>query len=589
MALVVSVSFASAATLATWDFNATSTTSSATSSNVNLVASSVSVGAGISPGTFTYSDNGITANGGLTDGWNEVSLTAAVTDNDYYQVTITPNTGFNFVINSVSFNHLTNDATGMDFTVRSSEDNFASNLSTGTSTTTSATATISSLKLGVAAGETFTLRIYGYNTAAVTDTFTLDNLVLSGNVVPTEVITSLTTGDSHDQLTIDSLDLSVENGYGEDESWYPLDTVNIETNVEYNGADSDLEMQNIEVKWGLFDRTTGRWIIDDEEKDFDLKGGKDQDVNLQFKLDEKLDKLAGGDLIAYVIATGEDEEYADIKTSDYAEAPVTIQTEDALILDNIQYPESVQCGEDVIITADIWNLGDKKLENNYILVNSQDLGITDERVDIGDFSDFDDTKLNFALKVPTDVEEKTYYIKFTIYDEDDSVFEIADDESAFKVLLSVEGSCIIDPKLTISAELDSEVLVGEELVVIATVTNTDTKSRTFSVAAGDYESWAELVEISPASLTLAAGESKEVKFTFKADEDSAGEQEFNIVLTDSNEKIITQPASVLVEKSQFSLTGLVSEGNGYLWAIGALNVVLVIAIIVAVVKIARRK
>ena len=217
------------------------------------------------------------------------------------------------------------------------------------------------------------------------------------------------------------------------------------------------------------------------------------------------------------------------------------------------------------------------------------MGITDERVDIGDFSDFDDTKLNFALKVPTDVEEKTYYIKFTIYDEDDSVFEIADDESAFKVLLSVEGSCIIDPKLTISAELDSEVLVGEELVVIATVTNTDTKSRTFSVAAGDYESWAELVEISPASLTLAAGESKEVKFTFKADEDSAGEQEFNIVLTDSNEKIITQPASVLVEKSQFSLTGLVSEGNGYLWAIGALNVVLVIAIIVAVVKIARRK
>ena len=128
----------SAVNLATWDFNASSTTASATSSNTNLAASAITVGAGVVPGALVFSADGLTATT-TTDGWNEATIAAAVTDNDYYQVTVTPNSGFNFVITSINFNGLATDA--MDVAIRTSEDSFASSISTTPSTLVASTST----------------------------------------------------------------------------------------------------------------------------------------------------------------------------------------------------------------------------------------------------------------------------------------------------------------------------------------------------------------------------------------------------------------------------------------------------------------
>ncbi len=576
-----------AATISQWDFSATSTTASATSSNSNLVASAVTVGTGIdNTGGFSFTGDGITA-GTTTNGWDETTLAAAVTDNDYYQVTITPNSGFNFVITSISFNHLTTDVLpGMDFTVRSSEDNFVSNLSTGTSTPTSSTTTISSLKLGVGAAETFTLRIYGFSATDDTNDFTIDNLVISGDLVPSQVISCVTNGDSNSQLTVDSLDLSVEEGYGEDEEWYPLDTVKVETNVDYSG-DSDFEMKNIEVKWGLFDRKTNKWIIDDEEKDFDLEGGDDQDVKLQFKLDKKIDKLAAGDIVAYAIATGEDEEFSDAKTCEYAEAKVSMKSENALILDNLQYPNTaVQCLEEVLVTADIWNIGDDKLENNYILVNNKDLGLVNQKIEVGDVSDFDSAELSFTFTVPKGLNEKTHVVTFSLYDEDDDIFEIADSEANFIVPLSVKGNCAVPGTASVSAELGStSVVAGEEIVVTISVKNTGDKTSEYVVSADGYSAWASSAVVGNGTFSLNAGESKDVSMTLQIKEGVSGEQKFNINVFSAGTTVTTQPVAVTVQSGGFlnSLVGS-SGGGNFLWIIGALNVLLVLAIIVIAVR-----
>ena len=576
----------SAATLATWDFSATSTTAAATSSNANLVASAITTGTGIDVADFTFTDDGVEADVG-TDGWDETAIDL----DDYYQVTITPNTGFNFVLTSVSFNNLATDA--MDFAIRTSEDSFASSISTGSVGTTSATSTVSSLQLGVGATETITLRIYGFNAATDADTFTIDNLVISGDVVPTEVIQCITDGDANDQLTVDALDLSVESGYGEDEEWYILDTVNIESNIEYNG-DSDFEMQNIEPKWGLFDRDSGDWIIDDEESDFDLEGGDDLDIAIQLKLDEDADKLATGDVVAYIIATGEDEEFADVATCEYKEQAVTMKSENSLILDSLTYPTTaVQCTEEVLVTGDIWNIGDEKLQDTYILVNNKDLGLVNLKVEVGDVKDFDSANLDFTFKVPTGIEEKSYNVEFALYDEDDDVFEVNDDESKFIVSLSVAGNCGASSSsaATVSASLASGGQAGSNMVVKATIKNSGTKSANYTLNAAGYSVWASTATIDSPVFTLDAGQSKDVMITLAVKKEASGEQVFNLEVLSGNELAVTQPVSVLVERAPgllSSITGGAIGSNGTLWVIGFINVILVLAIIMVAVRFMRK-
>ena len=59
----------------------------------------------------------------------------------------------------------------------------------------------------------------------------------------------------------------------------------------------------------------------------------------------------------------------------------------------------------------------------------------------------------------------------------------------------------------------------------------------------------------------------------------------------TDEKVISQPVSVLVEKAGFSLiTGNIVLGeNWYLWGIGALNIILVLIIIIVAVRLVRKK
>ncbi|MFH1325681.1 MAG: putative S-layer protein [archaeon] len=610
-ALVFFASAVSAATLATWSLNTTAATQTSVSAdtgiNANVVAGSFTAGPGVSdPTTSAISKFDVAANGATidtswvgavlgTDGITATNATAAVTGDAYFQVTITPNTGFNYVVNSISFDTITTDADGMNFAIRTSADNYASDVATGVSSTTSASKSLAGLKVSAAATEVLTIKIYGYNAALTTDTFSIKNLKVSGDLVPTEVISCFTDGDPNSQLTIDSLDLSVETGYGEDDEWYLLDLVNIESNVEYNG-DSDFEMKNIEVQWGLFDRDTNKWIIDDTEKDFDLEGGDDQDVNIQLKLDEKIDKLAAGDIVAYLIATGEDEENADAKTCGYVETPVNMQSENAIILDNIQYPNTaVQCSAEVTVTADVWNIGDEKLENAYILVNNLDLGIVDERIDLEDISDFDNAAdLSFTFTVPSDLDEKSYNILFEVYDEDDDLFEIANDDSSYTVSLSVAGNCEVVGEATVTANIASGGKAGEPLTVMTTVKNSGTRTANYVLSATGYSLWATSATLDNSSFSLNAGESKDVFVTLNVKEDASGEQKFNVEVVSGNNKIVmTQPVSVMIEGNSGLFSGLTGNsilgGNGgYFWFVALLNVLLVAGIIYIVIRLFRK-
>lgn len=157
------------------------------------------VGAGANssgPGRFSF--NGWPL--GATNGSN--TFTGAIDPAIYYETTITPDAGKTFDLSTIVFT-LQRSGTGIrQYAVRSSKDNFASNLPASISGTNAnlsvvtgnifqvtdavtnaqegSTITLSSDFTNLSSA--ITIRFYGFNAEASGGTFSIDNVVLSGNV-----------------------------------------------------------------------------------------------------------------------------------------------------------------------------------------------------------------------------------------------------------------------------------------------------------------------------------------------------------------------------------------------------------------------
>ncbi|MCL5018463.1 MAG: putative S-layer protein [Candidatus Pacearchaeota archaeon] len=409
-------------------------------------------------------------------------------------------------------------------------------------------------------------------------------------------------GNDYDNLD-DDLDVSIEgisviNGFGDDEEWYPMDEVEVE--VEVKNRNSDDNIDNIKIEWGLFNKETGKWTIDViDENDFDLKDGDSETKILSFKvddLDENLEDLGSGDFVFYVRATGDvDNTDNDVACASDSKNVNIVADDNFVIVNNVEITEeSVSCGNEIQVTADVLNLGDEEEESVYVIIYNKELGIN-KKVTLGDIEEFDNTELNAVIAIPENAEEKEYTLELTVYDEEGDIYENKnDDKSRTTFLLTVEGSCSITPKASISATLESEsALAGKEVTIKAIVTNTGTKTATYSLNAAGFAEWASLASIDKKSLIIDAGKSEEVLITLSINNDASGEQDFSIELVEGN-KILTQPVKVTVEKSSLfpNITGMfsgIAGDNWYLWGIGALNVLLVLIIIIVAMKVAKKK
>ena len=394
-------------------------------------------------------------------------------------------------------------------------------------------------------------------------------------------------------------DIRVVSGFGKDNEWYPQDEVEVDVRVENNNNND--KIRNIVLEWGLFNENTGKWTIEvSDESDFDLKDGDEKIVTLKFKLDnmdEDIQDLDKGDFVFYARATGDVDEDTDraVCSSNSDTASIFIES-DFVITTDVQLPETNACGSQVQVTADVWNIGDSDQSDVYIVLYNKELGIN-QKVIIGDVDAFDNTKLDVLVNVPQNVEEKSYSLTISVYNEDSEVFQNSDDDySKSEYALKVAGSCSNLPLASVAANLQSETKAGQELIVKATVANTGSVQKTFGIELTGYEDWATLVSIDKTSLDLKSKATGDVLVTLKVNADASGEKTFNILVKDGT-KILSQPVTATFEKSSIlsALTGLVTgitgteNNNMYLWGIGALNLVLVIVIIFVAVKVVKKK
>jgi len=222
-------------------------------------------------------------------------------------------------------------------------------------------------------------------------------------------------------LKIDIDDLSVVNGFGEDNEWYPFDEIKAEIDIENNGND---KIKNIVVEFGLYDKKNNKWIVKDEEEEFSLNDDSEKSLEILFKISRlsRIDLENTNDYIFYIWVTGYDYETLD-KTSTYDLEDISLNIDsDFFILDNIQVPENSSCGKDIQITANLINIGSEEQEDVYVLIYNRELGIN-QKVEVGDIDSFDKKPLDVTLTLPTNITEKSYVFTMSVYNENDEIYE----------------------------------------------------------------------------------------------------------------------------------------------------------------------
>jgi len=288
-------------------------------------------------------------------------------------------------------------------------------------------------------------------------------------------------------------------------------------------------------------------------------------------------------------------------------AEITVDKENdkekMVVIDEDSYPSPINafCGETVSFDADIYNIGDEDFEDQIkvILVNKE-LGLTVNEIVQGDLDEAEKTDVVLSFKVPSDaVENNQYILKMQVfydYDKDDDVYDEVSDET-FEALLKVSGNCASGTSIgeagtaSVSAVLESGGKAGEEMVVKATISNKGTTTATYTLNAAAYSTWASSASLSSSVLTLSPGNSEDVLITINVKDSASGDETFNIEVLSGNQLVKTQSVSVLVESKSSGLSFLSSgfAGNNlYLWGLGILNIILILAVVLVVVRLMRK-
>lgn len=406
-------------------------------------------------------------------------------------------------------------------------------------------------------------------------------------------------------------------GEGDDDDWMPLDLIEIEVELENNrDLDGDGDLDDILFELGLFKKGSSSnimdemmWISeDDEEVEVgDVDENEDEKWLFEFRVDPrevdednyilKVKAFPDGDESETCL--GESEDLTDFGSSDsFADIQVSKENDEEkmVVIDKKSYSlvTNAFCSEQVSLSVDVYNIGDKDFEDQIkVTLSNKELGINEEEISSGDFDEGDKSQVTFSFEVPKDAQEKTYTLlmeTFYDYDKDDDQYdEISED--TFTALLKVEGSCTaVSANALVTAILESGGDAGEKLVVRATITNNEDEAKVFTINAAGFSQWASSFITDRNSLSLGAGESANVLFTFNVNDDASGSQSFTIELVSEDNEVITQPVSVSIEeaKSGFLTGSFLGVKNGYLFGIAILNLVLVLAIIIVAIRVMRR-
>jgi uncharacterized membrane protein len=430
----------------------------------------------------------------------------------------------------------------------------------------------------------------------------------SGNIEATNTIKVKKTfcdfGEKIGNLTLSNVDWN-NNGEGTDNSWELLDEIEVEVEGRNNNQDDDVD---VVFELGLFDKNGKNvgddleYLIDSDSNDQEISSNINDDdeetVFFRFKVPGDFDdgeyKLA---LKVYDDDDGEDFQCADsssdLSDSFYQKINIDRVTEDdrEVVVDNIIFDSQASCGETVTGQFTVYNIGTDDQDRVKITMKNNDLGINQE-FEVTNLDPGDNKKFDFTINIPKGASDGSKKIDFkTFYKYKNGVFKEESDKT-FNGFVEVLGCSLTNlggPSTSaaiITASLQSEAIAGKDLVISSTITNIGTEALTYIISTRGYSTWSTLKEISKPSLTLQPGETGDVEFTFKVNDDATGSQTFTIQ-TAAGTKIDTQDVEINIKGKNNGFNFNFGDNN-LIWIIAIVNVVLILLIVIVAVRLSRR-
>ena len=161
----------------------------------------------------------------INSGWN---TTATIDLTQYNEFSVTPNTYYNLTLTSLSFTQITdsNAAGGTTWALRSSLDGYASNIATGTVTTTSQSPTVTLPSAIFTKVGAVNFRFYIINANSATTLWSIDDVTLNGtvNVIPPADPANPTSNSP--QCSIPGVTITANGSAPVGETWYWQTSVN---------------------------------------------------------------------------------------------------------------------------------------------------------------------------------------------------------------------------------------------------------------------------------------------------------------------------------------------------------------------------
>ncbi len=394
-------------------------------------------------------------------------------------------------------------------------------------------------------------------------------------------------------------DVSFSNmGEGEDENWYLLDNVEIDAEIRNTNNSEDLRnvMVEIMVVDGQGNDVTNDFNFDRDKINLHTISSDDYETAI-FKIPEVPADLKSGTYKVYIKAYSEDDENnqcvaqsSELDQKYYQKIKVTREDDPSVIVKQGSPKISASCGDkNVELPLYIYNLGSNKEKEVLVTLNSHQLGIN-KTILIDNLMSGKKKEITFFFDVPSQLQKSLYSLDIkTYYDYDDSngnnkmdimsYNENSYDDlgKTFSTLLNIL-SCK-SPAPTISASLESKAVIGTNLVIKALITNNGNDNN-FVISASNYEPWAEVVGISPQTVSIGKGESKEVTITLSPK--TTGEHSFNInTIVDGQ----TYPQAVSVNvAAKPGLFDLENIDNNTFYIVAGIAILLILIVMVIIIR-----
>jgi uncharacterized membrane protein len=358
-----------------------------------------------------------------------------------------------------------------------------------------------------------------------------------------------------------------------DDEYNPLDVLNIKVKIQNIDDEEDLDA----IISAVLVKDDSEVDDTDVEKKVNINKKDTDTATINMTIPSDIDE---GTFYLYVKVYNDDKESNCMQQV----LPITIEKKSReLVITNLKMPATVSCGSTTSITGSIINIGNKD-EDKVKIVYSDDFGATASQI-INSLDSGDKASISLSLKVPTNTTAGEYSANFDVYydyDEDDEDYGDQNDQLVY--LFKVTGSCM-QLTQTITTEA-STAIVGTESEVRVTIANTGTASQTYIVSAPAVD-WAEIASVTPASLVLAAGESRDVviKLTAKSSAQIGTKQ----MLVNVQHGGISESTTVAVNVQKSSApSGLIDQLKFQLkfnptWVV--IDVALVLAIIIVIVTL----